>query len=125
MTIKSVRSGWHSANGEKKPTLIIRDKAIELGVKPFVGLFKSSDLFYREDVPGVEMWLKYGVIGAEMEGAALYTFAEAKERPVICFAHVTNRMATVENDFEKGEADGNKAMVDLAERTARTWRQTA
>lgn len=68
------------------------DKAIELGVKPFVGLFKSSDLFYREDVPGVEMWLKYGVIGAEMEGAALYTFAAKYRARALVMATVSDSM---------------------------------
>jgi len=37
-----------------------------------------------------------------MEAAALYAFAEAKQKPVVCLAHVTNRMARTEGDFEKG-----------------------
>jgi hypothetical protein len=41
-----------------------------------------------------------------MEAAALYAFAQARNKAVICFAHVTNQMARVEGDFEKGEADG-------------------
>ncbi len=41
-----------------------------------------------------------------MEAAALYAFAFARNKPVICFAHVTNQMARIEGDFEKGEADG-------------------
>lgn len=32
-------------------------------------------------------------------------------------------MATVENDFEKGEANGNKALVDLIGRVTQTWRE--
>ena len=27
-------------------------------------------------------------------------------KPVFCFAHVTNQMARIDGDFEKGEADG-------------------
>jgi uridine phosphorylase len=41
-----------------------------------------------------------------MEAAALYAFAQARNRPVVCFAHVTNTMGQVHGDFEKGEADG-------------------
>jgi uridine phosphorylase len=41
-----------------------------------------------------------------MEAAALYAFSSARRKPVICFAHVTNQMALVEGDFEKGEANG-------------------
>jgi hypothetical protein len=41
-----------------------------------------------------------------MEAAALYAFATATGRPVLCVAHVTNAMGQDEGDFEKGEADG-------------------
>jgi purine-nucleoside phosphorylase len=47
-----------------------------------------------------------GLLAVEMEAAALYAFAQARSRSVICFAHVTNQMARNEGDFEKGEADG-------------------
>jgi uridine phosphorylase len=43
---------------------------------------------------------------AALEAAALYAFASARNKPVICFAYVANQMARVEGDFEKGEADG-------------------
>jgi len=41
-----------------------------------------------------------------MEAAALYAFARATSKKVLCLAHVTNTMAQGEQDFEKGEADG-------------------
>jgi hypothetical protein len=41
-----------------------------------------------------------------MEAAALYAFATARGRPVVCFAHVTNQMGRIEGDFEKGHAGG-------------------
>jgi hypothetical protein len=40
---------------------------------------------------------------------------------VICFAHVTNQMATVEGDFEKGAANGAHDAIDLIAATARAW----
>ena len=42
-----------------------------------------------------------------MEAAALYAFAEARNKDVICFAHVTNQMTRTEGDFEKGEHNGS------------------
>ena len=45
-----------------------------------------------------------GILGVKMEASALYALAEAKDHSVICFAHKTNQMGNVENDFEKGEA---------------------
>ena len=52
------------------------EKAVENGKKVYVGLLKSGDMFYFEpDTYGNDKWAQYGVIGAEMEGAALYTLA--------------------------------------------------
>ena len=51
----------------------------------------------------------------EMEAVGLYAFAAARQRLVVCFAHVTNAMAVAEGDFEKGPADGvEQALIVLA-----------
>ena len=42
-----------------------------------------------------------------MEASALYAFAEARNKNVVCFAHVTNQMASIDGDFEKGEHNGS------------------
>ena len=47
-----------------------------------------------------------GLLAVEMEAAALYAFAQARRRRVVCFAHVTNQMGRAGGDFEKGKADG-------------------
>lgn len=41
-----------------------------------------------------------------MEAAALYAYAQARGRDVVCIAHITNAMAAAGDDFEKGDADG-------------------
>jgi purine-nucleoside phosphorylase len=56
-----------------------------------------------------------------MEAAALYAFANAMNRSVICLAHVTNTMAQAEGDFEKGEAEGTTATLAVAAAAARAW----
>jgi purine-nucleoside phosphorylase len=49
-----------------------------------------------------------------MEAAALYAFARALGRAVICFAHVTNQIGQIEGDFEKGHRDGaTDALSDI------------
>ena len=48
-----------------------------------------------------------------MEASALYAFAKDKE--IICFAHLTNTMAQQEGDFEKGEHFGSLEMLELIE----------
>lgn len=43
-------------------------------------------------------------LAVEMQSAALYAFAAARKRAVLCLAHVTNCMAKSDGDFEKSEA---------------------
>jgi hypothetical protein len=57
-----------------------------------------------------------------MEAAALYAFAQARQKPVLCLAHVTNQMAVSDGDFEKGEADGAYASLAVIAGVARAWR---
>jgi len=62
-----------------------------------------------------------GIRAVEMESAALYAFAKARSKPVVCFAHVTNRMGNVDGDFEKGEASGSQAALQLIAVAAKAW----
>ena len=70
----------------------------------FPGATWTTDAPFRETETAIAYGRSEGILGVEMEASALYAFAEAKGRPVICFAHITNQMGNVENDFEKGEA---------------------
>ena len=53
----------------------------------------------------------------------LYAFAEKKRKLVICFAHITNRMAAVEGDFEKGESSGSVGSLRLIGAVAEHWNE--
>jgi hypothetical protein len=59
----------------------------------------------------------------EMEAAALYALASARQYQIICFAHVTNQMGQAEGDFEKGETSGSETALSAVRQTARAWRQ--
>jgi len=82
----------------------------------------TTDAPYRETEAAIETARAARALAVEMEAAALYAFAKAANRPVICFAHVTNSMAQTEGDFEKGEADGTIATLAVVAATARAWR---
>jgi len=82
----------------------------------------TTDAPYRETAEAIEAARAEGVLAVEMEAASLYAFAQAKQKPVVCFAHITNRMGVSEGDFEKGEADGTVASLRLIEVVARGWR---
>jgi purine-nucleoside phosphorylase len=60
-----------------------------------------------------------GLLAVEMEAAALYAFARARDKAVVCFAHVTNQMGQIEGDFEKGDADGTTDALSVVIGTAR------
>jgi len=66
----------------------------------------TTDAPFRETKEAIRIMRDRGLAAVEMEAAALYAFAEARRKPVICFAHVTNQMGRIEGDFSKGEADG-------------------
>jgi len=82
----------------------------------------TTDAPYRETAEAIEAARAEGVLAVEMEAASLYAFAQARQKPVVCFAHITNRMGVSEGDFEKGEADGTLASLRLIEAVARSWR---
>jgi uridine phosphorylase len=79
----------------------------------------TTDAPYRETEDAIAAARAHGALAVEMEAAALYAFARARQRDVLCFAHVTNQMAVVEGDFEKGEADGTRDSLDVIATAAR------
>jgi hypothetical protein len=59
-----------------------------------------------------------------MEAAALYAYAAARERAVVCLAHVTNTMAVDGDDFEKGVDNGVDDALAVARAVATALRPT-
>jgi len=84
-----------------------------LPVPVLTGATWTTDAPFRETQPAIDAMRKKNLMAVEMEAAALYAFAKARLKPVLCFAHVTNQMGRIDGDFEKGEADGTKDALDL------------
>jgi uridine phosphorylase len=85
------------------------------------GAVWTTDAPFRETAEAVAAMRARGLLAVEMEAAALYAFAAARQKPVLCFAHVTNQMAQVQGDFEKGEADGTRDSLAVILAAARAW----
>jgi uridine phosphorylase len=83
----------------------------------------TTDAPFRETSAAIEQARRRGILAVEMEAAALYAFAQARRKPVLCLAHVTNRMAVDGGDFEKGEAEGAYASLAVIAAIARAWRE--
>ena len=87
----------------------------------YTGASWTTDAPFRETEAQIEWCREQGILAVEMEAAALYAFASAKQRDVICFAHVTNQMGQTEGDFEKGEASGSETALHVISQTAQHW----
>jgi uridine phosphorylase len=78
----------------------------------------TTDAPFRETQAAIDAMIERNLMAVEMEAAALYAFAQVRQKPVLCFAHVTNQMGRVDGDFEKGEADGSRDALQLIAITA-------
>jgi uridine phosphorylase len=88
----------------------------------YTGATWTTDAPFRETETAIERARADGILAVEMEAAALYTFADVRERSVVCFAHVTNQMGQTEEDFEKGDADGSEDALEVITAAVRGWR---
>ena len=86
-----------------------------------VGSTWTTDAPFRETAFAIKQARAAHILAVEMEAAALYAFAQARNKPVICFAHVTNRMGNIAGDFEKGEGEGSRDALHVISATARAW----
>jgi uridine phosphorylase len=84
-----------------------------LSIPVHFGAAWTTDAPYRETEQAIEVARAEGILAVEMEAAALYSLAEARRYPIVCLAHVTNQMAAIEGDFEKGEAGGSQSALRM------------
>jgi uridine phosphorylase len=92
------------------------DGAFKDGPRVFTGATWTTDAPFRETESAITAARARGILAVEMEAAGLYAFAQARDRAVLCLAHVTNQMGTIEGDFEKGEANGSSDALAMVSR---------
>jgi purine-nucleoside phosphorylase len=90
-----------------------------------VGATWTTDAPFRETREAIAAALAARILAVEMEAAALYAFAAARQKQVLCLAHVTNQMGSVEGDFEKGDADGAQESLRVVSAIGDAWRDTS
>ncbi len=88
------------------------------GLDVLRGATWTTDAPFRETEEAIASMRERDILAVEMEAAALYAFAKTRQKPVVCFAHVTNQMGQVEGDFEKGKENGTSDSLRLVCRTA-------
>jgi purine-nucleoside phosphorylase len=71
----------------------------------------TTDAPFRETEGMIAICRANDILAVEMEAAALYALAQAKQYAIVCFAHVTNQMAQQGDDFEKGPDQGSQTAL--------------
>jgi uridine phosphorylase len=90
-------------------------------VPMYRGATWTTDAPFRETASALAHCRDLGIMAVEMEAAALYALAEARQKSLVCLAHVTNRMARIQGDFEKGVAGGSQVALQVVALVACAW----
>ncbi len=72
------------------------EKAEQMGIRYRVGNILSSDVFYGDDAERWMQWQKMGVMGVEMEAAALYMNASRSGNKALCICTVSDSLVSGE-----------------------------
>jgi uridine phosphorylase len=87
-----------------------------------IGSSWTTDAPFRETRTAIEQAKAKQIDCVEMEAAALYAFAKAKNKQVVCLAHLTNTMAQDEGDFEKGAENGSISSLSVVDSVIKSLR---
>jgi uridine phosphorylase len=110
------------AEADPRLVAIAMEAVAREGLRVFAGASWTTDAPFRETTEAIESARALGVLAVEMEAAALYAFAQARDASVLCLAHVTNAMGRNQQDFEKGEADGTAEALKIMHAIVRAVR---
>jgi purine-nucleoside phosphorylase len=87
-------------------------KAAQLGINARVGNIYSTDVFYAPEIVNSQ-WKEMGILGVEMEAAALYMIAAKAKAKALCVCMVSNHMFTKEELSTEERQMGFDDMIKL------------
>ncbi len=88
------------------------DTAEQLKMPFHAGNILATDTFYQDDREGWKKWAKFGVLGVEMESAALYTIAAGLGARALTVCTVSDNLATEEfTSSEEREKSFTEMMI--------------
>jgi len=109
-----------------RPDILARLKGIvKKKLLVIQGAVWTTDAPFRETKEAITFARSENLLAVEMEAAALYAFAQARKKKVVCFAHVTNQMGLIDKDFEKGKDNGNAVLLALISNVICEWKNYA
>ncbi|MCH1626339.1 purine-nucleoside phosphorylase [Fredinandcohnia quinoae] len=89
------------------------DCGLEKGLQLKVGNVFTSDMFYNDNSE-LEKWAQYGILGIEMETAALYTLAAKFGRNALSVLTVSDHILTGEETSSEERQTTFKEMIEVA-----------
>ena len=92
--------------------------AITLTDRVFVGGVISGDLFYSDDKSWHEVWVRYGILAAEMEAAGLYTLAAKYKAQALAIMTVSDTIVGGEEAPAEMREKGFSLMANVALKAA-------
>jgi purine-nucleoside phosphorylase len=94
------------------------EEAEKLGASYAVGNILSSDMFYNADPDVTARWTKLGVLGVEMEAAALYMNAAYSGKNALAICTVSDHLLTGEATTAEERQNSFTEMMEVALNTA-------
>ncbi|MBI9098031.1 MAG: purine-nucleoside phosphorylase [Spirochaetaceae bacterium] len=94
------------------------DRAEEMNISYHAGNILATDTFYQDNPEGWRKWAEYGVLGVEMESAALYTLAAKFGARALTVCTVSDNLSTGESTTSEERENSFTEMMKLALETA-------
>ena len=94
------------------------EEADKIRASYHVGNILSSDIFYNANADANEKWVKMGVLGVEMEAAALYMNAAYANRRALAICTVSDHLLTGESLDSDARQESFTEMMEIALNTA-------
>ncbi len=88
--------------------------ADEKNIDIHVGNVLSSDIFYNDDSEAIKKWMNMGVLGVEMEAAALYMNAARAGVNALCILTVSDHILTREETTPEERQNSFTKMMEIA-----------
>ena len=94
------------------------EEADRIGASYHVGNILSSDIFYNADEGASKKWTRMGVLGVEMEAAALYMNAAYAGKRALAICTVSDHLLTGESLDAEARQSSFTEMMEIALNTA-------
>ena len=120
----SAYASQYNLNGSYAPIAdynlmkIAIEEAEKIGARYEVGNLLSSDTFYSADEGANEGWMRLGVLGVEMEAAALYMNAAYAKKHALAICTVSDHLITGESLDSDARQTSFTEMMEIALNTA-------